>query len=1579
MNGATILVKAQNYLDNYSIKPTIAYNGTTIEHTSTIDYAGTIDQNIYDQIVYQKLVISGSGVKRLIGPTTVSSGATDTQVNVNSATLDLGAHQLVRQATGGSLTVAAGATLKIGGPANTPVNFTSRTFSPASTVEYYGGAQTVQHNTYGHLTFSTTGSSPVAKTMPAEAMTIAGNLTSTANTTYTASNALTIGGHVTIGAGSTFNGGTSLTHTVAGNWVNNGAFVPGSSTVAFNGAVNTTITGETTFSGLTINKTAAINYVALNSNVTTTNLSLTNGDLHTGANKVTLLGNRTGNGWVVGTLTRLHTFASGTSYAFNGPLATLSFAGASGINEVTMRTGAAGFQPTGFVNGKSINRLYEIQMPSGSFSSASLQLQYKDAELNGCEEDGLKLYYSPTGAGTWSNASRHAYDATQNWVRRNNLATINGFWTLTDNPSTYKWDGGANTIAWSDGANWEVWTDGAPTRGITGPISSDFVELGGLVPQTQPTISAAEWVRDIKFFGANQMQLTIASGSLRTNYNLVATGSGAGVQHQLNAGAQQVTIGGNLILNDGSTGNSLSFGSGAGTTIVTGNIEQRGTGSISLASGNLNIGGNYTYEAGSFTAGTSTVTYNGSGTQEMGAVPYHHLTINKTAGTANYTATTAPGISGNLTIANTGGLNLQVPLLQVAGHVSILAGSLQGNASTIDLKGNWLTAGTTSFVPGSSTVVFSGSSAQLVAATSFNNLQKTTANTLTTTGSSTLTGNLTIDAGTLVLNGHTMNRNGAGGQLSLADNATLQINGTAVFPAGFGTNTLALNSNTIYEGGSAGIAGVTYGNLTLQGAGTRALLADARVANQMYIAGNTTLNDAAATLTLDRNLTTDGIINAPNTNLLFTNTAANLNGSGIGGTSINNLTIATGSGLSASKDLILYGNLTNNGNNFSAPANQVTFTGTVAATVTSSSTLLMNQLRITKAAPATAVTLSADISGLQTIDVLTGTLNAANRTLTEKATGTSVLTIADAATMRVAGTSTLPTFDNYSLAPASFAVYEGSNQLVKSIQYGNLHLQNIGTATFEAGTARVAGNLVKGTEATVVTPLTIEYNGAGAQLVAALNYNNLTLSSTGAKTFATGETRIAEAFTRTGTMPVDARTNATTINYTKAGNQQVLPLNYNNLTLSGSGTKAFAGISAVNGAFTLAGAATADLTTAENTIIFDGATQTVPALNYKNLSVTAAGIKTLAGTIEVEKALTLTAGELLTGAANKVILHGATGSLSETGNTQGYLKGTIETERTLTANTTETFNGLGISITPTAGAPGLTKVTRVTGTTVGTSGTSILRNYKVEPQGENQNLNATVSLQYYSHELNGLTETDLAIYSSSNLSNTTDNWKLETTTNEPDVTGKIVTLNGAQKLARFTLGSRLIPLPVELVYFRVWKDGLNAVLEWKTASEKNNAGFEVQVSADGKTYQKLGFVESKTGTSAIVQNYSFTDNRNGKLGVLHYRIKQTDHDGTSKLYAPRAIDFGQVTATTFMAYPNPFVKDVQIGVKAEQSGKATIALYTAAGKAVLQQEQEVAQGASVLQLVLNQNLPRGLYLLTVTLGNHKQTLKLIKE
>ncbi|HAP35445.1 MAG TPA: hypothetical protein DCQ28_05690, partial [Bacteroidetes bacterium] len=93
-------------------------------------------------------------------------------------------------------------------------------------------------------------------------------------------------------------------------------------------------------------------------------------------------------------------------------------------------------------------------------------------------------------------------------------------------------------------------------------------------------------------------------------------------------------------------------------------------------------------------------------------------------------------------------------------------------------------------------------------------------------------------------------------------------------------------------------------------------------------------------------------------------------------------------------------------------------------------------------------------------------------------------------------------------------------------------------------------------------------------------------------------------------------------------------------------------------------------------------------------------------------------------------------------------------------------------------------------------------------------------------------------------------------------------------------------LPVELTSFTSIVKGKNVELKWNTATEVNNAGFEVERSSiqntevrsqnTAKAWQKVGFVEG-AGTTSAPKSYSFVDAT--ASGKVAYRLKQIDRDG----------------------------------------------------------------------------------------------------
>lgn len=127
------------------------------------------------------------------------------------------------------------------------------------------------------------------------------------------------------------------------------------------------------------------------------------------------------------------------------------------------------------------------------------------------------------------------------------------------------------------------------------------------------------------------------------------------------------------------------------------------------------------------------------------------------------------------------------------------------------------------------------------------------------------------------------------------------------------------------------------------------------------------------------------------------------------------------------------------------------------------------------------------------------------------------------------------------------------------------------------------------------------------------------------------------------------------------------------------------------------------------------------------------------------------------------------------------------------------------------------------------------------------------------------------------------------------------------------------PLPVELSSFTAHKFNNTVLLSWRTETEVNNYGFEVErstISTGRQGWEKIDFV-SGSGNSNSPKEYSFTDNLNFNpinSNILRYRLKQIDNDGKFeysdvievKLDLPDKFELTQ-------NYPNPFNPITKIG------------------------------------------------------------------
>lgn len=140
--------------------------------------------------------------------------------------------------------------------------------------------------------------------------------------------------------------------------------------------------------------------------------------------------------------------------------------------------------------------------------------------------------------------------------------------------------------------------------------------------------------------------------------------------------------------------------------------------------------------------------------------------------------------------------------------------------------------------------------------------------------------------------------------------------------------------------------------------------------------------------------------------------------------------------------------------------------------------------------------------------------------------------------------------------------------------------------------------------------------------------------------------------------------------------------------------------------------------------------------------------------------------------------------------------------------------------------------------------------------------------------------------------------------------------------------------PVELSTFAARAEGSNAILEWSTASESNNYGFEIQRRENiGGDFKRTGF-EKGRGTTSELNIYHFVD-CDLPQGTYLYRLKQIDYDGTFEFSNNAEVTIGQPREfKLYQNYPNPFNPTTTISYSLPQSGHVELTIYNIKGEEI---------------------------------------------
>jgi hypothetical protein len=294
--------------------------------------------------------ISGTGATIDFYSLTISAGTTKTlscditinaNLSVNAGTFDLGVYTANRVTAGGTLALAAGTALRVGGANSMPANFGAYTLNATSTVEFYGSTQTVDALTYGNLTLS--GSGPKSTASGATTTTVAGIFALASGITYEqaagATSTLTLNGTTNSNAG-TLGSTANPFNTIN---VGAGALLTNNNTVNVSTALNGTGTltqgtnatlriggtsGISTLTATATGNTVEYNGGAQSINPTATYYNLTLSGTNTktlSAVATAITGNWTNNGATLNAGTGTVTFNGSSAQTIGGTSATVFY------------------------------------------------------------------------------------------------------------------------------------------------------------------------------------------------------------------------------------------------------------------------------------------------------------------------------------------------------------------------------------------------------------------------------------------------------------------------------------------------------------------------------------------------------------------------------------------------------------------------------------------------------------------------------------------------------------------------------------------------------------------------------------------------------------------------------------------------------------------------------------------------------------------------------------------------------------------------------------------------------------------------------------------------------------------------------------------------------------------------------------------------------------------------------------------------------------------------------------------------------------------------------------------------------
>ncbi len=207
----------------------------------------------------------------------------------------------------------------------------------------------------------------------------------------------------------------------------------------------------------------------------------------------------------------------------------------------------------------------------------------------------------------------------------------------------------------------------------------------------------------------------------------------------------------------------------------------------------------------------------------------------------------------------------------------------------------------------------------------------------------------------------------------------------------------------------------------------------------------------------------------------------------------------------------------------------------------------------------------------------------------------------------------------------------------------------------------------------------------------------------------------------------------------------------------------------------------------------------------------------------------------------------------------------------------------------------------------------------------------------------------------------------KTSPNEINAVGAVTLGVGTHGRGAFQ-GTLETPLPVELVTFAGIYDEGKVELQWKTETEVNNFGFDIERKRSNESnWEKIGFVSGQ-GNSSTPKTYFFSDNSLLGDQKFYYRLKQLDIDGSFEYSSTVEVSIVIEGFELSQNYPNPFNPSTTINYSIPENAQVTVEIFSITGELVSQLENSTKEAGkySIEFNSINKNISSGMYIYRIS-------------